>query len=177
VEFPDTAVDVLRFHQHCPWGDDGRVPAMVALVTDVITNEPIGIHRTALNSDGSKLGRRSLGIKTGGAIKLFPDGLIKNELAIGEGIETVLSFKPLGFDIPVWSLIDATELRNFPVLPHVERLWIAVDHDKKSGKGQASANECADRWRQAGKHVRLLCPDEPGDDLNDFLRKQRAAQQ
>jgi putative DNA primase/helicase len=170
----EEALAVLRFHPRCPWGEGQRVPAMVALIQCVITDEPIGIHRTGLNTDGTKLGRRTLGHKAGGAIKLYPDSLITDDLAIGEGIETVLSFKPLGCDAPAWSLIDAGELRNFPVLPHVNRLIIAVDNDR-SQTGLKAAQECSDRWRDAGKRVRLVFSDETGDDLNDFLRKDKTA--
>jgi putative DNA primase/helicase len=44
--------DVIRFHQNCPFGTL-RVPAMLALITDAVTGEPIGVHRTAIKDDGS----------------------------------------------------------------------------------------------------------------------------
>ena len=45
IEVPDEAREVLRFHAECPF--DGRtVPALVALVRDIVTDEPVAIHRT-----------------------------------------------------------------------------------------------------------------------------------
>ena len=90
IEVPGEALEVLRFHPRCPWGIGTR-PAMVALVRDIITDEPTGIHRTALTVDGRKLDRpKLLGPSAGGAIKLSSD-YVTNELTIGEGIETTLS--------------------------------------------------------------------------------------
>jgi putative DNA primase/helicase len=176
IEVPDAALDVLRFHPFCPFGAD-RVPALVALVQDIITSEPICVHRTALTGEGTKLGRpKMLGPKSGGAIKLFPDRLITNEIAIGEGIETTLSAWQLGIDVPAWSVMDSGELGKFPVLPHIDRLTIIVDNDsQKKSTGQQAARESYDRWVSAGKRVRLLVPTIAGDDFNDVLRRQREA--
>ena len=55
-------------------------------------------------------------------------------LAVGEGLETVLSAMKLGFS-PAWALGDASNLRQFPVLSGIESLTIIVDNDK-SGTGQ-----------------------------------------
>ena len=56
IEVPAEAREVLRFHAECPF--DGRtVPALVALVRDIVTDEPVAIHRTALTEDGRKLDR------------------------------------------------------------------------------------------------------------------------
>ena len=71
--------DVLRFNPHCPFGAD-RAPAMVALMTDVITGEPRGIHRTALMDDGSGKrvmpdgisAKRMLGSPKGAVVRLAP---------------------------------------------------------------------------------------------------------
>ena len=101
---------------------------MVALVRDAITDEPIGIHRTALTADGRKLDRpKLLGPTGGGAIKLSPLMGAGSELLIGEGIETTLSASILGFGSPAWSVIDAGGITRFPALPGIKRLTIAVD--------------------------------------------------
>ena len=44
--------DAIRFHAACPF-EAFRVPAMVALITEAVTGEPNGIHRTAIKDDGS----------------------------------------------------------------------------------------------------------------------------
>jgi len=169
IEVPDEALEVLRFHPRCPWGIGTR-PAMVALVRDIITDEPTGIHRTALSADGSKIARKALGLKGGGAIKLSPLMGAGSELLIGEGIETTLSASMLGFGSPAWSVIDAGEMRRFPVLPGISRLTIAVDHDVK-GAGQRAAAETRVRWEAAGLRVRTVMAPTPGHDLNDVLRE------
>ena len=80
--------DVLRFEARCLFGDD-RLPCIVALVRDILTDEPKAIQRIALDSDGNKIERRSLGPKKGGAIKLWPDAEVTQGLVVGEGLETV----------------------------------------------------------------------------------------
>jgi hypothetical protein len=77
--------DVIRFHPRCPFGQDasGRTvytPAMLALVRNIVSNEPQAIHRTALDRDGNKIeiigqdgkprSRMALGSLQGGAVKL-----------------------------------------------------------------------------------------------------------
>jgi len=171
---PDAGIPDIGFHPRCPWGPGDRRPAMVALCRDIITGEPSGIHRTALNPDGTKIGRKVLGPKKGTAIKLSPEAQITDELTIGEGIETTISGMDFGFG-PAWSMIDAGGLRGFPVLPHISRLTILVDNDT-SGAGQAAAAACKATWETAGKRVRRVMPPEPGTDLNDALLARGIAQ-
>ena len=155
------------FIRAVPW-QIGTHPAMVALIRDIITDEPTGIHRTALSADGSKIAPKALGLKGGGAIKLSPLMGAGSELLIGEGIETTLSASILGFGSPAWSVIDAGEMSRFPALPGISRLTIAVDHDVK-GAGEKAAAETKARWEAAGLRVRTVMPPEPGHDLNDIL--------
>jgi hypothetical protein len=63
---------VLRFHPSCPFGPD-RAPAMIALMRDVMTNEPRCVQRTRLAPDGSKIARQMLGPAKGAAIKIDAD--------------------------------------------------------------------------------------------------------
>jgi putative DNA primase/helicase len=174
IDVPDDALDVLGFHPACPFGGS-TVPALVALVRDIITGEPIGIHRTRLSDDGRKLERpKLLGPSRGGAIKLSGESLISTELTIAEGIETALSAMMAGFR-PTWSVIDAGGIAKFPVLPHIERLTIIVDNDA-SGTGQRDTAECRARWEAAGHCVRTVMPPTVGDDLNDVLQAHVKAQ-
>jgi putative DNA primase/helicase len=66
-ELPLPGVEsVLRFHPRAPFGPGERHPCIVALVRSVVTNQPQGVHRTALTPEGRKLDRKMLGPKTGG---------------------------------------------------------------------------------------------------------------
>ena len=136
-------------------------------MTDVRTNEPRAILRTALTKTGEKIGRMALGAKASAAIKLTADPDVTLGLAVGEGLETVLSAMQLGFS-PAWALGDASNLRQFPVLLGIECLTIIVDNDK-SGTGQRAAIECSRRWTRAGREVFRVIPDRCGDDFNDIV--------
>jgi putative DNA primase/helicase len=76
VLLPEAAGAAVRFHEACPFGL-ATTPAMVCLVRDVRSDEPIGVHRTALDALGRKReidgkSRMALGKIAGGAIKLTP---------------------------------------------------------------------------------------------------------
>jgi hypothetical protein len=60
-------------------------------------------------------------------------------------------------------------MAKFPPLPGIECLNLIVDHDP-NGAGEKAAREAEVRWRAAGREVRLLQSDAPGD-LNDALRE------
>jgi hypothetical protein len=134
----------------------------VALLRDIHTNEPKAIQRTAVTAFGDKIGRMTLGPKTGTAAKIAPAG---GTLVVGEGLETVLSAVMRGF-APAWSLGDAGELGKFPVLPDIETLRIVVDNDEA---GRAAALKCSRRWTGAGRDVRRLIPRRAGADFNDLV--------
>jgi putative DNA primase/helicase len=146
---------------------------MIALVRDVRTDEPLGIHRTALDANGRKveiggLSRMTLGPAGSGAVKLTPDTAVETCLGLGEGIETVLSLRDIvGLEtLPVWSVLAANRLAVFPVLAGIEGLWLAVDHDET---GLAAAAAVRVRWQAAGVEVVTVTPRAPGVDLNDLI--------
>ena len=173
IQVPDEALGVLGFHRHCPFGEGRRAPALVALVQDIITGEPIAIHRLELTPNAAKAGPwMALGPKSGGAIRLSRSDC--GELAIGEGVETCLAGMQLGSG-PTWSVIDAGGMTAFPVLDHVGRLTILADNDA-SETGQRAAAACRDRWAAAGKAVCCVMPEESGQDFNDVLLAELAKQ-
>jgi hypothetical protein len=182
VEVPAGASGaVLRFHPACPFGDTHH-PALVALVRSIVTDEPQAIVRTALNPDGTavkvngKALRKALGPVGGGAIKLTDMGGVTTCLGVGEGVETALSMRstPEFGQSPVWALISASGLANFPVLAGIECLWIAVDNDRPDQHGRQAGNEaalvCSKRWTAAGREVYRVTPNRVGLDLNDVMR-------
>ncbi len=162
----------LRWHpalKHPPTGTVG--PALVALVTDVLTREPISLHRTWINAGGVKAQVKPPRMllrahrKAGGVIRLWPDEAVTTGLAIAEGIETSLSLAH-GFT-PVWACIDAGNMTEFPVLAGIETLLIGADNDPA---GSRAADACARRWTLAGRGVHVVMPDTRNTDLNDVLR-------
>jgi putative DNA primase/helicase len=159
----------LRFHRAC-WHSDLRrdMPAMIALMLDVVTNEPCGVHRTYLKPDGSgKItdgkAKKMLGRHKGAAIKLARDDDVLFGLGVAEGIETSLSLISNGFQ--VWALGSAGNIENFPVLSGIDALTIFADHDPA---GIKAATACATRWSNAGVEARIAHPREEGRDWNDI---------
>jgi hypothetical protein len=155
------SADVLRFHPFCRFGND-QVPAMVALMRHVITDEPTGIHRTALTRDGRKHqelaggAKRMWGTSAQAAVKLSQhDGV----LGIAEGIETALSAQTI-FAIPVWACLSATGVGGFPIINGLNHLTIFADQDTV---GITVARKCARKYHKAGIEVEIRCPPAAGD--------------
>lgn len=144
-------------------------PALVALVTDARTREPLTIHRTWVRPDGSKAPvdppRMLLGghRKAGGVIRLWPDEAVTTGLAVAEGIETALSLAHVYR--PAWACIDAGNLAALPVLSGIECLTIGADHD---AAGIRAARVCAERWAAAGVDVAVVMAATPKADINDL---------
>ena len=144
----DLDLRVLRWHH--------GIRAVVALMTDAITGEPTGVHRTFLNPDGTKRERKMLARK--GVIRLTPDEDVTMGLSITEGIETGLAVLASGW-APVWAAGDAGGIGKFPVLSGVEALTIWADTDE-STTGIEAARKCADRWLSDCREVRISAPKE-----------------
>jgi phage/plasmid primase-like uncharacterized protein len=187
AQIPDVD-EVLRHHTACPIGQMQRLPCLIALIRDIVSNAPIGIMRTPLSADGRKepvrnesgelIDRWALGDKAGGAIKLWEDAAVTTGLVVGEGLETVAAaatrIEHRGTLLcPAWALIDKGNLQNFPVLPGIEALTILVDNDE-SGDGQKAASVCARRWLDAEREVIRLTPKTLGTDFNDIVRREGA---
>jgi hypothetical protein len=169
--------DVLRFEARCPFGGE-RLPCLIALVHDIVTDAPKAIQRTALSPDGRKIDRRSLGRTRACAIKLWPDAEVTQGLVVGEGLETTAAaatrVEHLGTLLrPAWAVLARTNLRDFPVLAGLEALTILVDADE-SGDGQKAASVCARRWLDAGREVIRLTPKTLGTDFDDIVRGEGA---
>lgn len=155
--------EALRFHPSCPFRKE-RHPAMVALMTDAITGEPCGVHRTALLPDGAGKatpGKMMLGRAGGAVVRLSADEDVTTGLAIAEGIETALAapFRP------IWACLSAGTMAAFPVLAGIEALTIFADHDKA---GIEAANACGERWHAAEREVTILAPPKAGADFADM---------
>ena len=151
-------------------------PRLCARITDVLTGRPISLHFTTLAADGrGKAGteRDKLLLKghrkSGGCIRLWPGEAVTRGLAIAEGIESALAAAHLF--TPIWAAVDAGNLASLAVLPGVEALTIFADNDTA---GIRAAQECAARWRAAGRDVRVLASRTAGHDAADEVRHDAA---
>lgn len=163
----DLAWDSIRFSKALPY--KGRAwTAMVCLFRDIMTDEPVAVHRTFLTPEGKKFDRAMLGPARGAAIKLDPDAEVTGGIVIGEGVETCLSARIMGYR-PCWALGSAGAIGTFPLLHEaVEAITLLAETDD-SGANARGCDACADRWIVAGREVIDVTPIAAGD-LNDVLR-------
>ena len=177
LDLPDELVGkVLRFHPLCPWRDEntGRtifIPALIAVFTSIDGDTVTAVHRIRVDQPARwpKAERRMLGAIRGAAVKL--DALNGNTLAIGEGVETGMAARKLGFK-PTWALGSVGAISFFPLIDGVKRLVILGE------AGEASARAikfCGTRWRRAGRRVRIVMPNNGLSDMNDALIAERSA--
>jgi phage/plasmid primase-like uncharacterized protein len=165
--FPFDRDAVFRFHAHCVFGDE-RLPCLLTLLRDIATDEPRAIVRTALTSDGRKIGRMVLGPCAGAAVKLWPTSAVGKLLVVGEGTETALSAALHLKMAPAWATVSAVGLESLQPIPGVEQLVVLVDRDE-NGRGQRAAETCSLAWTLAGKTVCRLTPKIIGHDANDVV--------
>jgi hypothetical protein len=165
VSLPDAAV--IRFHPSCP-RTGGTLPAMVALMTDAETGEPVGVHRTFLRPDGSgkaDVDRPKMMLGGSGIIQLADLHEIGAGLGLAEGIETALSvMQVIGWG-PTWAAGSARNIQSFSFL-RATTLNIFADADT-NGVGMKAARDCRDRWGEAGGEVFIHEPPD-GKDWNDL---------
>jgi hypothetical protein len=164
VALPDEPV--IRWHPRCPRRDGDvleLLPAMVALMTDPISGDPVGVHRTFLRPDGAgkAAGKAKMMLGNAGVVRLAePEG---EGLGLAEGIETALSaMQAIGWG-PVWAACSRGGVETFPVLPG-HALTIFADGDQP---GQAAARSCAHRWAESGREA-LIHFAPAGTDWNDI---------
>ena len=171
LHLPSTVIEggALRFHGACPFGQ-ARLPAMVAVMVDPVTNRATAIHRTALSPDGNGKAempdggpaKRWLGVGRGAVITLTPNDAVTSGLGIAEGIETGLTVLCAGW-APVWAAGSATNLAAFPVLSGIDALTIFADRGEA---GERAAATAAARWVDAGNEAEIRLP-FGDDDFNE----------
>lgn len=115
-------------------------------------------------------GKMMLGACAGGAVRLAAVG---DELAVGEGIETCLSFMQ-ATGIPTWAALSTSGVRAIvlPPLPLAATVYLVVDADRA---GEAAATAAGLRLAGEGRRVKLARP-VAGKDVNDALRAAQAAE-
>ncbi len=164
---PDGA-GALRYHARTPWRDDDGnvvfVPCMIAAMRAIDGDAVTGIQRTRLTSEGAKIGRRMLGVAAGSAVKLDADTDVTQGLAVGEGVESVLAARDLGFR-PAWAIGSAGAIAGLSVLPGVEAITLLGENDPASDR---AIGQCAERWHTAGREVTIVTPNF-GSDMADVI--------
>lgn len=161
----------LRYHPACYYRPDAKSilqqwPALLAAVTDS-HGEITGLLRTYLARDGSgkaplTFPRLAMGELNGHAVRF---GAADEVLAIGEGLETMLSVKLALPGLPVAAALTANHLRAFELPPHLKRIYIAADND---APGLAARDVLQARAEAMAITVTTLLPD--ADDWNTLLR-------
>lgn len=168
VGLEDTAA--LRFHSHCYYAphDDGPTetwPAMIAEVTD-LDGTVTGAHRTWLARDGHGKApvdtpRRAMGNLLGQAVRF---GTAGDVVAVGEGIETILSLKQAMPGMPMAAALSAAHLAAIRLPSTLSRLYIARDDDDA---GDDACDALIARARLLGIQPIVVSPTL--EDLNDDL--------
>ncbi|WP_375599080.1 toprim domain-containing protein [Devosia sp. Naph2] len=164
----------LRFHPHAYLRDPTtghRIsrPALVAAVTDA-AGTIVGVQRTFLRFDGQDKAsiadpRRSMGSIFGHGVRIGWNGYDPKVIAVGEGLETVLSLRTALPKMPMVACLSAGNLGAFVPPPGLRRLYIALDDDRA---GHQAASRLADRARNLGVGVHFIW--SQCGDANDDLR-------
>ena len=164
----------LRFAEALLHKSGSRWPAMVGLVTDGLTDQPLAVHRTFLaKKDPGKApvepNKMALGRWLGGAVKLAPPAA---HILVGEGIETCLAAMQ-ATGVGAWAALSTSGLKRLELPPEVRRVTVLADHDflnPKTGTrpGVDAARSAGARWRRQGRDARIAWPPE-GKDFADML--------
>jgi hypothetical protein len=164
--------DSLRFHPNCYHRTETDVgsrteawPAMIAAVTDnygIVT----GVHRTWLDPSGRgkaqlETPRRAIGDLLGHGVRF---GNADDIMAVGEGIETILSLRCAMPNMPMAAALSANHLGAFRFPESLRRIYVARDNDPAGDRAFAALTE---RAGQAGIEAISLTP--ALRDFNDDL--------
>lgn len=161
----------LRFHPHCYYRPDADAetqtwPALIAAVTD-LSGAITGVHRTWLDPSGAGKApiatpRRAMGQLLGNAVRF---GTVQDILAVGEGIETILSLRDALPDFAMAAGLSANHLAAMLLPATLRVLYVVRDAD---AAGDGAVATLTQRARHDGIEARTLSP--LLDDFNDDLR-------
>jgi hypothetical protein len=166
----------LRFHPRCYYREDEHTPteiwpAMIAAVTD-LSGDLTGVQRTWLDPSGwgkANLAtpRRAMGHLLGHGVRLGPATWGDcDAMAVGEGIETMLSLRCILTTLPMVAALSSAHLAAIQFPPALRHLYIARDLDPA---GHGATVRLADRAHEAGIEVQVLS--SRLGDFNDDLRR------
>ena len=165
----DVTSAALRYHPRLKYRSRSEWPAMVSLITNALTGESMGIHRTFLAVNGSSKApveqpKMMLGKAAGGVIQLGKGG---DSILVGEGVETCLSGM-LATGIPAWVAMSAGGLRTLDLPGEIAKVTILADGDNE---GESAAVYAAERWASEGRRVNIARAPKSAD-FNDILTKE-----
>ena len=166
----------LRFHPRCYYrGDEADAadhardtwPALIAAATDeggTIT----GVHRTWLDPSGEAKAavstpRRSMGLISGQGVRF---GKAREVVAVGEGLETMLSLQVALPNLPIVAAGSANHLDALLLPDGLHRLYVTEDNDPAGRRATASVMT---RAGAVGIESMRLAP--VLGDFNDDLRQ------
>jgi putative DNA primase/helicase len=145
-----------------PRGEPNAI--MVALMRNVVTDEPVAVLRTYVSHTATKTHRKFLGPSRGAAIKFAP---ASDVFFVAEGLETALAASAAGMN-PVWAMGSAGAIGSFWVLENVAKLVILAEID--GGASRDAVSSCTRRWCASGKQVFVVTP-KIGEDFADVWKE------
>ncbi len=163
------AIGALRFHPRMTSLDDrARRPALVAAITDA-QGSLQGVQVTLLSAHGTAKAalatpRRVIGKLMGGVVRLAD---AEDELAVGEGVETMLTACDV-FGVPAWAALSADNLSRLTISHPLRRLIIAADNDDT---GMRAAEALRARMTSSTR-VEIEPAPAGFNDWNDWARAQ-----
>jgi hypothetical protein len=171
-------LEALRFSaSQWHWPSRSTWPALLALVRTHDGRE-LSVHQTFLSLDGAgkaavekaRLYRAGLPIAGGGV--WFSKAEHKDELVVGEGLESVLAGMALYGAAAGCAALSASGLAALILPASVKRVRVCADHDA-SARGLVAARDACRRWRAEGRAVVVSLPERIGDDMNDVLMRRQ----
>ncbi len=157
----------IRFHPSCyravHRSQQGVSPAMLAAVRDN-DGRITGVMRTYLrrcDADVRVIMRKAMGDLAGNGVRFGPNAAV---MAVGEGVETVLSLRMAMPDMSMVAALSAAHVAAWNSPPSLRRIYIAVDRD---AAGRNAAMRLRHRLEPVGVEVIYLTPERK--DFNDDL--------
>ena len=163
----------LRFHPNCYHRTETDAgartevwPAMIAAVTDNL-GTITGVQRTWLDPSGRgkaplETPRRAIGDLLGHGVRF---GNADDTMAVGEGIETILSLRCALPNMPMAAALSANHLGAFLLPEWLRRIYVARDNDPAGDGAFAALTQRADNAR-----IEALSLTPALRDFNDDLR-------
>ena len=167
----DIVHESLRFHPEVLYREDNsidRLPAMVAAIRSA-DGSINAVHRTWLDASGTTKAclrnpRKLLGSPKGHGVLFHPERAARNDIVVGEGIETVLSVTAALPGSAGIATLSSSGMAGIDIPDTIGRILIAVDRDDS---GYRAAAKLEQRLCDEGRPVRRIVPQR--NDFNDDL--------